>query len=67
MRAHAGHGHNGTSMATPHVTGCAALDVPSHSGASAASIKAAILGSTVATSSLADKVAAGGRPNCSGF
>lgn len=59
--------YNGTSMATPHVTGCAALYASSHSGANAASIKAAILGSTVATASLTNKVATGGRLNCSGF
>jgi subtilisin family serine protease len=59
--------YNGTSMATPHVTGCAALYKSSHPGASAADIKAAILGSTVPTASLNNKTVTGGRLNCSGF
>ena len=59
--------YNGTSMATPHVTGAAALYKSSHPGATAADIKAAILGSAVPTASLTNKVVTGGRLNVSGF
>lgn len=59
--------YSGTSMATPHVTGAAALYASTHPGATAAQIKAAILGSVVATPSLAGKCATGGRLNVSGF
>jgi subtilisin family serine protease len=58
---------SGTSMATPHVTGAAAMYASTHPGASAASIKAAILGSVVPTTSLAGKTSTGGRLNVSGF
>ncbi len=59
--------YNGTSMATPHVTGAAALYAATHPGSSAAQIKAAILSSAVATPSLAGKTVTGGRLNVSGF
>jgi subtilisin family serine protease len=59
--------YSGTSMATPHVTGAAALYAASHPGATAAQIKAAILQSTVPTTSLAGKTVTGGRLNVSGF
>ena len=59
--------YNGTSMATPHVTGAAALYKSSHAGATAADVKAAILGSAVPTPSLQGKVVTGGRLNASGF
>jgi subtilisin family serine protease len=59
--------YSGTSMATPHVTGAAALYAANHPGATAAQIKAAILGSTVPTDSLAGKTVTGGRLNVSGF
>ncbi|MGH8078532.1 MAG: S8 family serine peptidase, partial [Lysobacter sp.] len=59
--------YNGTSMATPHVTGAAALYKSSHSGASAADVKAAIMSSAVPTPSLQGKVVTGGRLNASGF
>ncbi|HEY0660781.1 MAG TPA: S8 family serine peptidase [Lysobacter sp.] len=59
--------YSGTSMATPHVTGAAALYKSSHPGASAADVKAAILGTTVPTPSLSGKVVTGGRLNASGF
>ena len=59
--------YNGTSMATPHVTGAAALYASLYPNASAAQIKAAILGSATPTSSLAGKTVTGGRLNVSGF
>jgi subtilisin family serine protease len=59
--------YSGTSMATPHVTGAAALYAAYHPGSTAAQIKAAILGSAVATPSLSGKVVTGGRLNVSGF
>lgn len=59
--------YSGTSMATPHVTGAAAMYAASHAGVSAAQIKAAILGSAVPTASLSGKTATGGRLNVSGF
>ncbi|MFZ9348220.1 MAG: S8 family peptidase, partial [Arenimonas sp.] len=59
--------YNGTSMATPHVTGAAALYAARHPGSSAAQIKAAILGSATPTTACAGKVSTGGRLNVSGF
>jgi len=59
--------YSGTSMATPHVSGAAALYASTHPGATAAQIKAAILGSATPTASLAGKTATGGRLNVSGF
>jgi subtilisin family serine protease len=59
--------YSGTSMATPHVTGAAALYASTHPGATAAQIKAAILGAAVPTASLAGKTITGGRLNVSGF
>jgi subtilisin family serine protease len=59
--------YSGTSMATPHVTGAAALYASTHPGATAAQIKAAILNSAIATPSLAGKCVTGGRLNVSGF
>lgn len=59
--------YSGTSMATPHVTGGAALYASTHPGATAAEIKAAILNSAVPTASLAGKCVTGGRLNVSGF
>ncbi len=59
--------YDGTSMATPHVTGAAALYASTHPGSTAAQIKAAILNSAVATPSLAGKCVTGGRLNVSGF
>ncbi|TRX00410.1 S8 family peptidase [Flavobacterium gawalongense] len=59
--------YSGTSMATPHVTGACALYASTHPGASAATIKDAILRSTVSTASLSNKCVTGGRLNVSGF
>ncbi|MDP9353227.1 MAG: S8 family serine peptidase [Chloroflexota bacterium] len=53
--------YSGTSMATPHVTGAAALYASTHSGVSAAQIKNAILTSTIPTASLSGKTVTGGR------
>ena len=59
--------YSGTSMATPHVTGGAALYAASNPGSTAATIKAAILNSAVPTASLTGKCVTGGRLNVSGF
>ncbi|MGH8525496.1 MAG: S8 family peptidase, partial [Gammaproteobacteria bacterium] len=62
--------YSGTSMATPHVTGAAALYAATlPPGASAAEIKNAILSSAVLTPtpSLGGKCVTGGRLNVSGF
>ena len=59
--------YNGTSMATPHVTGAAALYASTRPGATAADIKAAILNNTVPTTSLQNKTVTGGRLNTTGF
>jgi subtilisin family serine protease len=59
--------YSGTSMATPHVTGGAALYAASNPGASAVAIKQAILSSAVPTPSLSGKCVTGGRLNVSGF
>lgn len=59
--------YSGTSMATPHVTGAAALYAAGHPGAAAATIKSAILSAAVPTASLTGKCVTGGRLNVSGF
>jgi len=59
--------YSGTSMATPHVTGAAALYASTHPGSTAAQIKSAILSSATATSSLTNKTITGGRLNVGGF
>lgn len=59
--------YNGTSMATPHVTGACALYAAAYPGSTAAQIKSAILGAAVATASLNGKVLTGGRLTVSGF
>jgi len=59
--------YSGTSMATPHVTGGAALYASTRPGSTAATIKAAILSNAVPTASLAGKCVTGGRLNVSGF
>ena len=59
--------YSGTSMATPHVTGAAALYASARPGATAAQIKAAILGSATPTASCNGKVVTNGRLNVTGF
>lgn len=53
--------YSGTSMATPHVTGAIALYASTHPNATAAEIKAALLGATTPTSSMANRTVTGGR------
>ncbi len=53
--------YNGTSMATPHVTGAIALYASTHPGASVTQIRNAILSSAVPTASLSGKTVTGGR------
>lgn len=59
--------YSGTSMATPHVTGGVALYASARPGASAADIKAAIMGTAVPTASCNGKVVSNGRLNVSSF
>jgi subtilisin family serine protease len=53
--------YSGTSMATPHVSGAAALCAASTPGLTAQQIRVALLGSVTATGSLAGKTTTGGR------
>jgi subtilisin family serine protease len=59
--------YSGTSMATPHVSGAAALYASTHSGATADQIKTGILNSVTSTSSLSGKCVTGGRLNVSSY
>ena len=59
--------YSGTSMATPHVTGGAALYAASNPTATAQQIKDALLTSSVATSSLNGLTLTNSRLNVSGF
>jgi subtilisin family serine protease len=59
--------YSGTSMATPHVTGAAALYKARNTNASANDVKSAILGSATGTASCAGKTTTGGRLNVAGF
>ncbi len=54
---------DGTSMATPHVAGAAALYLATHPNATWQEVKAAILNSATPVASLADKVVSGGELN----
>jgi subtilisin family serine protease len=59
--------YSGTSMATPHVTGAAALYAAYHPNSVNLDIKKAILGGAVTTPSLTGRCTTGGRLNISGF
>lgn len=59
--------YNGTSMATPHVTGAAALYKSINPSATAAQIRSAILSQTTATSSVSTRCVTGGRLNVGRF
>jgi subtilisin family serine protease len=59
--------YSGTSMATPHVSGAAALYAAYQPGSTAAAIKNAIMSSAVWTASLNGKVVSNGRLDVSGF
>lgn len=59
--------YNGTSMATPHVSGAAALYASINPGATASQIKNAILSSVTPTPSLNGRTVTGGRLNVSSF
>ncbi|MBD2753513.1 S8 family peptidase [Spirosoma validum] len=59
--------YSGTSMATPHVTGAAALYKSINPSATAAQVKAAILNAGIATPSLSGKCVTGDRLNVSTF
>jgi subtilisin family serine protease len=59
--------YSGTSMATPHVAGAAALYKSTRSAATAADVKAAIMGSAVPTASCNGKVVSNGRLDVSGY
>lgn len=58
---------SGTSMAAPHVTGALAMYAKTHPGLTAAQLKAAILGTTAATPSMAGKTVTGGRLDVSTY
>ena len=59
--------YNGTSMATPHVSGAVAMYKAANPLATAAQIKAAILNAATPTASLSGKTLTGGRLNVAGF
>ncbi|HEX8559831.1 MAG TPA: S8 family peptidase [Pyrinomonadaceae bacterium] len=58
---------DGTSMATPHVTGGIALYASTHPGATPQQIRSAVLTTGVSTSSLVNKTVTGRRLNVSTF
>ena len=59
--------YSGTSMATPHVTGAAALYAAQRGTGSASTIKSGIMGTALATSSCNGKVVSNGRLDVSTF
>jgi subtilisin family serine protease len=59
--------YSGTSMATPHVTGAAALYAASDPNATMATVKDMILNSAIATPSMSGITVTGGRLNVEGF
>ena len=59
--------YDGTSMATPHVSGGAALYAASHPLERGPLLKTALLATTVPTASLSGKVATGGRLDVSSY
>ena len=59
--------YNGTSMATPHVSGAVAMYKAANPTATAADIKAAILNAATPTTSLSGTTLTGGRLNVAGF
>lgn len=59
--------YNGTSMATPHVSGAAALYKQNNASATAAQVKAAIMGNAAPTASCNGKVVSNGRLDVSNF
>lgn len=58
---------SGTSQATPHVTGAAALYASTHPAATAEDIRKALLESAIPTPSLQGKTVTGARLNVAGF
>ena len=59
--------YSGTSMATPHVSGAAALYAARYPTITGAALKTAILNAAQPTASLSGKTATGGRLNAGGF
>jgi subtilisin family serine protease len=59
--------YSGTSMAAPHVAGAIAMYAKFHPGLTAAQLKAAVLGTTTATTSCNGKTVSGGRLNVSTY
>ncbi|OWU65986.1 MAG: peptidase S8 [Armatimonadetes bacterium Cent15-Ar3] len=59
--------YSGTSMATPHVAGAAALYKSLNPSATAAQVKAALLGQATPTTSVSTLCVTGGRLNVGGF